>query len=164
MEFIFENPILLFLLIGLISSLFKKVKGEQEQQPKRPIRPEQQGPASHSEDPMSAEPFQPMRTERPESEKPINEWEPSSVPENPFIDIQKKYQERREAAAHPPATKQRDESPQPAVQVQKDKDEITDGISIDLSPEADRLLEGIAWAQVLEPPRSRNPYRTARRR
>lgn len=163
MEFIFENPILLFLLIGLISSLFKKVKGEQEQQPKRPIRPEQQGPASHSEDPMSAEPFEPMRTERPKSEKPLNEWEASSVPENPFIDIQKKYQARREAA-HLPATKQKDVPAQPTVQIQKDKDEIADGISIDLKPEADRLLEGIAWAQVLEPPRSRNPYRTARRR
>lgn len=160
MEFIFENPILLFLLIGLISSLFKKVKGEQEQQPKRPMRTEQQGHASHSEDPMSAEPLEPMRTQRPKSEKPLNEWETSSVPENPFIDLQKKYQERREAATHPP--KQKDEIAQPTVQIQKD--EIADGISIDLRPEADRLLEGIAWAQVLEPPRARNPYRTARRR
>lgn len=163
MEFIFENPILLFLLIGLISSLFKKVKGTQEQQPKRPMRPDQQGPASHSGDSMSAEPLKPVRPERPNLEKTSNEWEASSVPENPFIDMQRKYQERREAA-HLPPRKQKDVPAQPTVQLQKDKDEIADGVSIDLKPEADRLLEGIAWAQVLEPPRSRNPYRTARRR
>ncbi|WP_404329321.1 hypothetical protein [Mesobacillus maritimus] len=166
MEFLFENPLFIFILIGIISSLFKRVKGEQEQQPKRPVRPEQQGPTWNSEDQMPAEPepLKPMRTQPSIDERLEEKREFGGVPENPFLDIQKKYEERRrenENKQSPRPNNLQSRTVVPTIQV---KDQSVQGVSVDLSPEPDRVIEGIAWAQVLGEPRSRNPHRTMRRK
>jgi hypothetical protein len=165
MEFLFENPLLIFVLIGIISSLFKKVKGEQEQQqPKRPVRPEQQGPTWNSEGQMPAEPHKPLRTETSEDERFEEKKEFNGVPENPFLDIQKKYEERRRENEFKKSPRSNNLQSRSIATTTSMKDGSTEGVSLDLSPEADRLIEGIAWAQVLGEPRSRNPHRTMRRK
>lgn len=163
MEFLFDNPFLIFVLIGIISSLFKRGKGEQEQQPKRrPNPPVQQGKTLEERMPKGPKP---MRTQMPKSASPVKDLKPTAVPENPFQDIQKKYEERRrESTLKRNNLQTSDERVQPNVRVKKELDDPSGDVSIDLRPEADRVIEGIAWAQVLGPPRSRNPYRTDRRR
>ncbi|MGM0900125.1 MAG: hypothetical protein ACQEXB_03245 [Bacillota bacterium] len=166
MEFLFENPLFIFILIGIISSLFKRVKGEQEQQPKRPARPEEQGPTWNSEDqmPMEPEPLKPLRTEPSNNERLEEKREFGGVPENPFLDIQKKYEERRrenENKQSPRSNNIQSRTVVPTIQV---KEKSAQGVSVDLSPEPDRVIEGIAWAQVLGEPRSRSPHRTMRRK
>lgn len=166
MEFLFENPLFIFILIGIISSLFKRVKGEQEQQPKRPVRPEQQGPAWNSEGhrmPVEPEPLKPLRTQ-PSKDEPIEEKEFGGVPENPFLDIQRKYEERRRENELKKSPRSNNLQSRTAAMTIPVKDEAKEGVSLDLSPEAERLIEGIAWAQVLGEPRSRNPHRTMRRK
>jgi len=164
MEFLFENPLIIFVLIGIISSLFKRVKGEQEQQPKRPVRPEQQGPTWNSEDQKPAEPLKPLRAETSEDERFEEKKEFNGVPENPFLDIQRKYEERRRENEYNKSPRFNDLQSQSITTTFPVKEESTEGVSLDLSPEADRLIEGIAWAQVLGEPRSRNPHRTMRRK
>jgi hypothetical protein len=164
MEFLFENPLFIFILIGIISSLFKRVKGEQEQQPKRPVRPEQQGPTWNSENQKPAEPLKPLRTQPSNHERTEEKKEFGGVPENPFLDIQKKYEERRRENEYKKSPRANPLQSRPVTTPISVKDESTEGVSLDLSPEADRLIEGIAWAQVLGEPRSRNPHRTMRRK
>lgn len=164
MEFLFENPFLIIILIGIISSLFKRVKGEQEQQPKRrPNPPMQQGQNPDERMPRESKPL--SRTQSPKTKSPVKDWEPSSVPENPFLDIQKKYEERRRESTSKRNNPQPSyERSKPSVKVNKEINDSPGDVSIDLNPEADRVIEGIAWAQVLGPPRSRNPYHRDRRR
>jgi len=167
MEFLFENPLLIFVLIGIISSLFKRVKGEQEQQtkPKRPARPEQQqqGPTWNSEDQMPAEPIKPLRTQPSKFDSAEESKEFGGIPENPLLDIQKKYEERRRENEYKKSPQSNNLHTRSVASTIKVKDEEPQGVSLDMSPEADRLIEGIAWAQVLGEPRSRNPHRTMRR-
>lgn len=166
MEFLFENPLLIFVLIGIISSLFKRVKGGQEQQPKRQVRPEQQGPTWNSEDQMPAkpEPLKPLRTQPSKAEPLEEKGEFGDVPENPFLDIQKKYEERRRENETKQSPRSNNIQSRTVVPTMPAKDESVQGVSVDLSPEPDRLIEGIAWAQVLGEPRSRDPHRTMRRK
>ncbi len=163
MQFLFDNPFLIFILIGIISSLFKRGKGEQEQQPKRrPNPPVQQGQTPVER--MPREP-KPQRTQIPKNDSPVKNRETTVVPENPFLDIQKKYEERKRESPQKRNNPQKNtDRVQPNVLLNKEIDDSSGNVSIDLSPEADRVIEGIAWAQVLGPPRSRNPYRTDRRR
>ncbi|MCM3586287.1 hypothetical protein M3182_11145 [Mesobacillus maritimus] len=161
MEFLFENPLLIFIIMGILSSLFRKGKEEQKQEPKRPSRPVQQqrsdGRASQSES------MEPTMAQTIEHEEP--RMDPKQmVPENPFLDIQKKYEERRKeleqiASERTHSSVNRPTAPTRAV------DPKTDGeTSLDLTPSPDRVIEGIAWSQVLGPPRARNPYHRDRRR
>jgi hypothetical protein len=165
MEFLFENPLFIFILIGIISSLFKRVKGEQEQQPKpkRPARPEQQGPTWNSEDQMPTEPIKPLRPQSSKIDHAEESKEFSGVPENPFLDIQKKYEERRRENEYKKSPEPNNLHTRGVPSAIKLKDEEPQGVSLDMSPDADRLIEGIAWAQILGEPRSRNPHRTMRR-
>jgi FtsZ-interacting cell division protein YlmF len=167
MEFLFDNPFILMILIGLISTLFGK-KGEQQEQQKRPQqrRPSQQPrqgpgqPAQQRPERRTAQqrPERPAQPVPPSLEKKV-ERTAASIPQ--LTDVQKIYEDKRreinESARHEPRTA----SGAPAsVQAGSEEKPVT----LDLKPDGNRLIEGIAWAQVLGPPRARDPHRTMRRR
>jgi hypothetical protein len=175
MEFLFDNPILIMILIGLLSTLFGK-KGEgQEQQPKRPPGPQQRRP-SQQQPAGRREPAQqrPQNQGQPAQQRPENrgrqphpaastrerrpERAAASIPQ--LTDVQKVYEERRREVMEPARYELRSESQRTANQ--GGKPDVP--VSLDLKPDAERLIEGIAWAQVLGPPRAREPHRTMRRR
>jgi hypothetical protein len=161
MEFLFDNPILIFLLIGLISSFLKKAKGEdeQKQKPKRPARPEKRVPHSPSENKRPREAANPRGT-KSHNENPFKglELEPISKnePKHPLNDIQKKYEDRRQERDQMVMKEVKTKSPV------KYEEKNVGGLS--LKPNPDRLIEGIAWAQILGEPRSKNPHRTMKRK
>lgn len=162
MQFLFENPILIFLLIGLISSIFKRSKGEekQKQRPKRPaqpIRPVQREPMSNSEtsipEEVDSRPMQRTQAQRQE----LRKAQPN--PQSALLDIQKKYEERKKQEHEA----SRSTLNRPLIQPEATKESASLESSMQLKPEADRLIEGIAWAQILGEPRSKKPHRTMRR-
>ena len=162
MQFLFDNPILIFLLIGLISSIFKRSKGEekQKQRPKRPaqpVRPVQKEPMTKNSEVKPEEvDSRPLRRNQTQ-EQELREPRPAS--QSAFLDIQKKYEERKKQEQNAP----RSTFNQPMFQPEATKENTSEGTPMQLKPEADRLIEGIAWAQILGEPRSKKPHRTMRR-
>ncbi|KKK35247.1 hypothetical protein WQ57_22385, partial [Mesobacillus campisalis] len=83
----------------------------------------------------------------------------ASIPQ--LTDVQKIYEDKRremmESARHEPRTVSGGPASAQAGNEEKP-------VTLDLNPDGNRLIEGIAWAQVLGPPRARDPHRTMRRR
>lgn len=156
MEFLFENPLIIFILIGIISSLFKKKNGD-EQQRQRPARkvPSQREERAETFE-NNHETMSPVYGEAaPQASKePVT----FSQSENEKSDIQKKYEEWKQYEAEA----NHKEEAQPSV-IKKTEIQSREKVSLQLKPDADRLIEGIAWAQVLGKPRAKNPHRTMRR-
>ena len=156
MEALFDNPIILFILIGLISSIFNKVKGNgqdnQNQRPQRPVRP--------------ASP--PVEMSRPAETEPEREPRPtfSERSTNALNDIQKVYLERKQHAEKAPSEPRNSErgrlsigntSPRSRLPLEKSEP------AIDFKPDRDNLIEGIIWSEILGKPRAKKPYSAGRR-
>jgi DNA mismatch repair ATPase MutL len=166
MQILFENPILLFLLIGLISSLLKRNKKEQDQeqrpkQPARPMRPVQPQPVSNSETSIPKEVDSHQSNRSSIEGREHREQSPTQRSQNPLLDIQKRYEERRKLEQETSVSNT--SLDRPKYKQEKIKDKPIEERSLELKPEADRLIEGIAWAQILGEPRSKKPHRTMRR-
>ena len=164
MEFLFENPFILVVLIGLISSLFGK-KGDQEDQKKQPAnprRPQQQPRQPYDRKGTGQRQGRPQPRLEPASAKQIpakvkmEDYQPEALTE-----LQEKYEEKKRAEA---ALKRAGQT-RPGRLDRSGADPIrANEIGLDLKPEGERLIEGLAWSQILGEPRSKQPHRTMRRR
>ena len=141
MEILLDSPILLVILIGLISSIFKRIKGNavdaQNQRPARPVSM----PATTGRNHMPAGSGTATQT-----------------------NIQQLYQETKQREVKAPeeavlrgARGRRigQDNPQLATQ----PSERSNGFQ----PDANTLVEGIIWSEVLGPPRSKKPFSSGRR-
>ncbi|WP_174730154.1 hypothetical protein [Mesobacillus harenae] len=157
MEALFDNPIIIMIILGIISTIFGRIKGEnQEEQKKRGTRPAQ--PAR----PVS----QPARTEYRE----VSPAEPSRPQRNPVEEtlhtpekIQNVYEEKRREAEE--RIKQLNSQAQRIKNSQKrnqPKEESVETFQRErrnavLHPDKSTLVDGIIWSEVLGPPRAKKP-------
>ncbi|PLR93820.1 hypothetical protein [Bacillus sp. T33-2] len=139
MEVLFDNPIILAILIGLISMFFKNLKGNgQGKNRHRPLHPVAGRMAG---DPGTQESS--SETDRT-AERNIEEIYRSKKAE---------YQELQQDIS--PAS---DNSPK---KIDLQRSAPTDsGLAIHLKPDSEKLVEGLIWAEVLGPPRSKKPHHT----
>ncbi|MBM4762337.1 hypothetical protein [Bacillus sp. B15-48] len=162
MEFLFENPILLILLIGLLSSLFKKPKAEEKQEQRRrkpPARPEQRQPEKR----VPRETMYERRTQQPHNDAakgPEVETKENQTVYDTLSELQKKFEERQQERVNKEAEQITLNSTNEQGMRAANNAQIG---SLQLKPDADRLIEGIAWAQILGQPRAKDPHRTRRR-
>lgn len=179
---LFSNPIALFILIGVISSLFnqKKKDGSQQQQ-RRPVRPpgpvQQPRPAPARRQPAEAkrEPLRP-EIEKADDYKPRSENRRPAEPsrdkrsQSPadsgvevLTDIQKKYQERKHQTEESEKKQQtgRMSSGQTSGRLNQKREQVQTDVVF--QPDKDTLLEGLIWAEVLGKPRAKKPYNPSRR-
>lgn len=168
MEALFDllgNPILIFIVIGILSSLFNKAKGSgQEQQKRRPVRPVGK-PEVMS---MPAEPkYKPKPAPRPAGPRPAQQApvqaKPTAVNAN---DMQKVYQERKQEAVTKDSRQRTASSGRLTaneVPGRLRRAEASSEPSFQFEPDQDRLIEGLIWAEVLGKPRSKKPYQTGAR-
>ncbi|HAQ08700.1 MAG TPA: hypothetical protein DCR24_14765 [Bacillus bacterium] len=154
MEALFDNPIILFILIGLISSIFNRIKGNaqdsQNQRPQRPVHPASQ-PLDRS---------RPAETKR--EPRPViieNSTEALS-------DIQKVYLERKQRADKASSESRGPErgrlstgTTSPRSRLHSEKAEQV----INFNPDRNNLIEGVIWSEILGKPRAKKPYSAARR-
>lgn len=168
MEALFEligNPFVIFVLIGILSSLFNKAKGNsKDNQQRRPVRPvskpaEMQGPAKAQREPRRAP--RPVQT-RPVQPEPVNTETRAAAPSS----IQKEYQEKKrqaEKVESKPRTVDRGRlSSEAAPAVSRFSDAKAEPV-LDFQPDQERLIEGLIWAEVLGQPRAKKPYHPGRR-
>lgn len=187
---LFSNPIALFILIGVISSLFNKAKGNVQEQQRRPVRPpgplaDMRRSAEAHQDPRTDNRMKPQpvpghdqrRGAKPESRQDnrresVNS--PRPVQSAPVIaergaevlgDLQKVYQERKQQSqkAHQSqraAERGRMSSEDSGRMRQQRADKEP---QLDFQPDQERLVEGLIWAEVLGKPRAKKPYHPGRK-
>jgi len=165
---LFENPVIIIFLIWLISSLFTKAKGNNQNQKN----------TSHETRPSQArtvqkQKVQPLPTENRKPMSPVKRLEQmaSEMAER----LEKEYSEKRKLAESPirhpkenPAPIARQAEPikvaevKPLVQPSQDKQLQTPKLT--LTAEKQKVIDGVVWAEILGSPRSLNPHRTLRRK
>lgn len=147
MERLFENPILLFVIIAIISSMFSKVKGKPEN--KRPGRMPELARELRERYEEISKPEQ-----RGTGRRPAGNQEPSAQPRAGKPEV------RREAvipvAAVEPTVEKMDETRRPLLQ-STGKSVGSDEFSIEPVTEKN-LADAVVWAEILGPPRSKKPY------
>lgn len=155
MEFLFENPFLLVILIGLISSLFKRMKGTQEEPRKSQSKPF-----------VESGPFD---FEQPRQEQPVQRMEPApqqTYEPNPLGKIEKEFLEKKKQAEEKLAAlkKQQVTAQKKAETIQshrrlnqvKEKIETSEPETVHVDNQ--KLVDAVIWSEILGPPRSRRPH------
>lgn len=158
MEILFENPLILIVLIGIISSLFKKAKGER---PESPIpRPRQRPHHRQSAEPERAametsveEALKEERQRQAERESRI-EQENRKRKQQAEESMRALQNQRREAHSF------RETASRPVELPAEGKKEHGGRFT----PEKQVLIDGIIWSEILGPPRAKNPHRSIKQK
>lgn len=146
MEFLFENPIFLVIIIGIISSIFKRLKeGKQEQG-----QPKQQRPFS-----PSTQPINPQPVERPKMVKPSGAHKKGSQSANEILLEAKKIAEQAKREIQLDKTKSTRDVPNIRQEAIPSADDSKAYIH---TLEERRLIDGLIWAEVLGPPRAKKTH------
>ncbi|MFE8695385.1 hypothetical protein ACFYKT_03315 [Cytobacillus sp. FJAT-53684] len=163
MDFLFDNPFIPFVLVAIITALFNKGKGKNQEKnnhlPKRqPVQTKQSKGY-----PMSA-PVQEAR----KSEKP------SRMPRKVMDNIEREYLDRKkQVEAELKARKDQQSVTENRTRsfMQTTADQSKNNIAPPLekerktaiSIEKQKLVDGIIWSEILGPPRALNPHRSINR-
>lgn len=169
---LFSNPIALFILIGVIMSLFTKRKtdGSQQQQ-RRPVLPgpvQQSRPAPARRQPAEAKtaPSRPrMKTdeENQRAQDQNGDRRRNSPVEAAEVltDIQKKYSEQKHQTSAKKQQTGRMSPSQSSGRLNQKREQIQSDVVF--QPKKDTLVEGLIWAEVIGKPRAKNPYSSSRK-
>jgi hypothetical protein len=170
MEVLFElisNPIALFILIGVISSIFNKAKGNVQEQKRRPVRPSI--PPADTSVPVERQRDHRRDTRRDSERSKPAQHKPTIADREPgaLSEIQKVYQERKRQAERP-ASAQRNadrvsrlSTGDTAGRLRQERKHTEP--ELNFQPDRDRLVEGLIWAEVLGQPRAKKPYNPSQR-
>ena len=139
MKTLLENPIILVILIGIISSFFKKVKTAQQESR------ENGKPNPLKVPPVKVEPVRRNKKQQRNSEGQGEQHYPQRKPANNQNERNNSLEQRSTAI----------KNNQKSVPVKKVIEEVNT-VQID----TERLVDGIIWSEVLGPPRSKKPHRS----
>ncbi|RHW41017.1 hypothetical protein D1B31_08700 [Neobacillus notoginsengisoli] len=147
MERIFENPILLFIVIAFISSLFAKSKGNTEN--KRRTFPDlrKEFEETYREMTRQEEPdpgkMPPLRRSEPVYKAHVEQAvQPvKAVKEKP---VSKAIAKRTQDSLRPSLSQEQKKHPEPPPSIEPVKEK--------------NLADAIVWAEILGPPRAKKPY------
>jgi len=166
MEALFEligNPFVIFVLIGILSSLFNKAKGngKDHQQQRRPARPvhrpaKMEAPSEAQPEVRESRPVQ-ARTPQPRQVKELKEAAPLS-------DIQKVYQEKRQQLEKIDSKPRSERGRLSSEGTKRSRlSAVKEEPILDFQPDQDSLVQGLIWAEVLGQPRAKKPYSPGKR-
>lgn len=141
MEFIFENPFILIILIGIISSIFKKNKEENKSQRGRP-KPFVESIPIPEVDVALERNRDNKATRKPKSNEKIEE--------NMAVLSDPKQETLEKPAQRKTINRLRDTRPQ------QEKEQA-------LPVEENSLVNAVIWSEILGPPRSKKRHRTMNR-
>ncbi|EKN64677.1 hypothetical protein BABA_23058 [Neobacillus bataviensis LMG 21833] len=145
------ETILFFIIVGIISTIFGKSKRTQGQSPKKPIK------VSGMEDIRTL--FKELKNEVSLPAAPIKSEQKVEVLQKSNRTLEQEYnQVRKESESSRKALAasrlQREKMKEQTIEVSKDECEP----SISMEPNAQTLVNGIIWAEILGEPRSKKPY------
>lgn len=146
MDFLFENPFIIVVLIGIISSLFNKAKGQSKGNPSQP-KPFAESTPIPQEPSFDDFPEEPIRA----FEADYNEMKKEAEKKIRALREQQKRYEERAARLNSEAVMSEPKTTAPST-----------GKVENASLEVDRekLADAVIWSEILGPPRSKRPHRS----
>lgn len=149
MDFFFENPIIMIILIGIISSFFKKTKNETKPNPKQPK------PFIESLPKRVSEVLQEFELSPDESPKKLQTgYEEAKKQADMKIasleEQQMKYMEKVEQLEI-----EKEKSLRNALKLDEQADTVNT-----LAVDKEKLVDAIIWSEILGPPRAKKPHRS----
>lgn len=148
MDFLFENPLIIIIVLGIISSMFKKQKGEGNETQGEPKPFEESSPIPM---PDIFKQFDFNREDKPVKQEISSEelLKPDYQAKAQAKIAELKERNREQAVERP----QRVEAPKPVPQV------VTPLELDTASMDRNKLQEAVVWAEILGPPRAKKPHR-----
>lgn len=145
MEILFDSPILLIIVIGFLSSLYKRIKGTDENS-RRPRPASKASPAS------------------PPAPQPARQSGGGGSTAN----LRQLYQEQRSQVENAQENRrQREPGRSGRFSASSLPSSSSEALAAEpklhLKPDRDSLIEGVIWSEILGEPRSKKPYRPAGR-
>ncbi|MGM7702048.1 hypothetical protein ACSVDE_10010 [Pseudalkalibacillus sp. Hm43] len=159
-ELLMQNIFFVILIIGGIYSFFKRqIEQQKEEQQRGRPRPNQQQPNTSRAETMSMpkeEPVRPSRPERPRSER-IKKVENNlqEMYEAKRLELQDAFQGSSEQVPAEEPVRKRAKARKEVIYKERPKNKII--------PDPDNVAQGVIWAEILGPPRSRKPHHLASR-
>ena len=154
MEILFDNPFIIIILIAIISSLFKNKKKAAEGQKRGTVLPPIHKPIRS--------PFDEVKEIFKEVTRPLSEENraPAKKIEEVFQEKKRKAEYEKETSNQTSAVKRNMEyiktgTPLAPVSQTKSAENKESALKVDES----KLVEAVIWAEILGPPRAKNPYR-----
>lgn len=155
MEVLFENPVIIIAVLGFIFSLFKKKEGGNKEQKKAHHKPQ----------------YRPVSERTIEQQKPLHA-ETRELHSAEKSKLKRGYLERKkQAESTMNAWKEQQrlsENQAELIQLAADKPVNEPTLPIDRRPKASfsagkqQLVDAVIWAEILGPPKARNPHRSLR--
>jgi hypothetical protein len=143
MQIFFDNPIFIFIIIGIIS-MIKKMKESNNQNQKQDKEPEWEKeinyPHTFNEDRQEK---QRLSTEKAQKNSKLAQ-EFYHIEKNSDITLVNKQTNARKDATPP-----RKDNAQMDVVIKSGKDD-----RLELSPSKEKVIDGVIWAEILGPPRA----------
>ena len=170
MEFILENPFILFVIFAIISSLFKSGKGKTQNQNQKNTSPQAKQSGART---IQKQQTQSRSMDHRKPMSPVKRLEQMAT--EMAERLEKEYTEKRKLADST-MRQARDYTP-PIEEVKSLPVEVAQPIvkqvvveakqqapQPSLSIEKQKVTDGVVWAEILGPPRALNPHRTLRRK
>lgn len=147
-EFFFENPFIFVILVAVLSSLFKKKKGDTESK-KTSNRPKGNKQA------QSNNPFDEVKEIFKEVTRSFSEGTITSERKIEHPVVQQKAEELRQQMVKAEPLKSAEPQSLPIQEELRSKE---------MKLNQEKLVEAIIWSEILGPPRAKKPYMKSRYR
>lgn len=145
MDFLFENPFIIVVLIGIISSLFKKTKGQTKANPKpsKPFVENTPIPEITNFEGVREEPIRTLDTEYRDMKKEA-EAKITALKEQ-----QKRFEQKAERMN---STTRMNQSVRSTPTATNNK--------ATFQVDQEKLADAVVWSEILGPPRAKKPHRS----
>lgn len=141
MRFLLENPLILVILIGVISSFFKKsTEAQPDKKKKSPAKPIQK-----QDTPFPVGKNRPVRAQKLNPLPPLRPVSNEQIRNEQTEEVLYKGNAKQSASAHEHARR-------------KHREETIAKKTINTDPQT--LIDGLIWSEVLGPPRAKKPHRS----
>lgn len=148
LEILLNNPILIVILIGALSSIFKNRDKKAPTEPVKTLRPKhEEAFPNASPKPAPVENTRPSLSMAEEKQK-MNEPIKQEFPNNELIEAYNRKRAAAESSLNQPFQAVR---PQNAIASPRRQNKI----------DKKAVINGIIWSEILGQPRSKNPYQPA---
>lgn len=161
MKFLLDNPFILVILVGIISSFYKQVKGANSDDGKGKKEIPKQKPAQPvgRNKPVRGQ-MKPNKQVRPQDTQRRN---PSFNELESTVKLEDLYSSTRIQAEKSMSSVQERITDSPISPLMNQVENIQSIKKKSLEMDQERLIDGLIWSEVLGPPRSRRSHRSSRK-
>jgi len=161
MKFLLENPFILVILIGILSSFYKQLKGTDSDDKKRKgAIPKQTSATSVGQNNPMRGPVKSHKPVRAQSSQAPNRQQRRDI--EPPVKLEDLYSDAKNTNQQNSHFNQ-DPIKRVSAPTVNHLNELEPNNKKTLTIDQERLLDGLIWSEVLGPPRAKRPHRAGRK-